>query len=425
MTQSSMPAAIKRPLKLASIALVLFLGFAATWASTAQIATTVRVPGLIVSDRPSHQIQHPRGGQIGEVLVTLHQKVREGDLLFTLDMADQILQRDTLLARRDHILAEMTEISPRLMQNDLPVGSEAEITPVTASFVLQDVNLAHRISELRVRRDAAVERLDAKIRENSARIEMRDMAVARLARLEPLGESGVMSDQTLDQLRQSILNSEAIIATSESQIISLEQEIEATSLRMQVLHSDHRKVLAERQLRHQVELQEVEGRIARLSHLIDQADVHASTSGQITDLPFHTNGMVAGTGATLATITEPLQDAEIELQIPTHYVDQTRVDQTGLLTITGLPQRSAPVLHMTVTAIADEPVRDPQGNPIHYLARGLIEEDDLATAQLALGDRFNLSVGMPVSAALEGDKVTFLSYLTAPLTQIFQGAFED
>lgn len=425
MTTSAMPSAIKRPLKLASIALAVFLGFAAVWASTAQIATTVRVPGMIVSDRPSHQIQHPRGGQIGSVEVAIHEEVRAGDLLFTFDMADQILQRDTLLARRDHIRAEMTEISPRLAQNDLPVGSEAEITPVTASFVLQDVNLAHRISELRVRRDAAEERLTAKIRENAARIEMRDMASARLTRLQPLNETGVMSDQTLDQLRQTILNSEAVIATTESQIISLEQEIEATSLRMQVLHSDHRKTLAERQLRHQVELQEVEGRIARLTHLIDQAEVFASTSGQITDLPFHTDGMVAGPGATLATITEPLKDAEIELQIPTHYVDQTRVDQTGLLTITGLPQRNAPVLHMTVTAIADEPVRDPQGTPIHYLARGLIAEDDLTTAQLALGDRFSLAVGMPVSAALEGDKVTFLSYLTAPLTQIFQGAFED
>lgn len=424
-TETGLPTNIKRPLQYACLAITAFLAFAFIWAATAQIATTVRVPGIIASDRPSHQIQHPRGGQIEAVFVKLHDQTEAGDLMFRIDMADQILQRETLLARRTLLHDELVEISPRLSRGDLPIASEATITPTTATFVLQDVNLAHRISELRVRRDAAEERLAAKIRENLARLELRDIAAQRLERMIPLAEVGVMSDQNLSELRQVVLNNDAVIATSESQIVNLEQEIEATGLRMQVLHSEHRKALAEKQHRHRAEIQEIEGRMARLGHLISNAEVFAPVAGQVTELPFLSEGMVAGAGATLAVIAEPLQEAEIALQIPPNYIDQTHIGQTGLLTITGLPQRSAPILHATIRAISEEPVRDPNGTTLHYLARATIDPDDLDQAHAALGTQFGLTVGMPLMIALEGEKTTFLSYLTAPLTQIMGGAFEN
>ena len=129
-----LPADIKRPLLLTAFALVAFFAFAGVWATTAQIATTVRVPGTITSDRPSFLVQHPRGGQIGAVLAELHSTVQRGDLLYTFDMADQTLQQNTLIARRDHIIAEMVEISSRLSQNDFPITSTSQITPVTTSL---------------------------------------------------------------------------------------------------------------------------------------------------------------------------------------------------------------------------------------------------------------------------------------------------
>lgn len=417
---ASLPKDIKRPLQLASFAILAFLAFVSVWSATAQIATTVRVPGLIAAERPSHRIQHPRGGQIEHISIKLHDQVSVGDLLFQFDVTDQLLQRATLLDRLQLLNDELVEIEPRLNRRDLPFTSEAEITPTTASFVMQDVNLAHRISELRVRRDAAGQRLDAKLRENLARQELRDIAATRLARMEPLAESGTMSTQQITELRQVVLSSDAQIATSESQIVALEQEIAATSLRMQVLHSDHRKMLADQQQRHRAEIQEIEGRIARLDHLIANAEIHAPAAGQITELPFHAQGMVAGPGATLAVVAEPLKGAEISLQIPPNYIDQTFVGQSGLITIPGLPQRAAPILHGEILAIADEPVRDQNGTTMHYLARALIDADDIAAA-----NGLTLTVGMPLSIALEGEKTTLLSYVTAPLTQILTGAFEN
>ena len=424
-TNEGLPTQIKRPLQFTCFAIAAFLAFSFIWSATAQIATTVRVPGSIASDQPTHDIQHLRGGQIERVAVKLHQQIKANDLLFRFDMTDQILQRNSLQERRALLNNELIEISPRLMAGDLPIASEVSITPTTATFVLQDINLAHRISELRVRRDATEQRLAAKIREVLARQELRNIAAERLQKMEPLADTGIMSDQNMSELRQVVLNNDAVIATSESQIVNLEQGIEATGLRMQVLHSEHRRALAEKQHRHTSEIQEIEARIARLDHIISRAEVYAPATGQITELPYLSDGMVAGPGATLAVIAEPLLEAELALQIPPNYIDQTFVGQTGKLTIDGLPQRAAPILHAQITAISDEPVRDQYGGTLHYLARATIDNADLENAYTEMGEKFGLTVGMTLMIALEGEKTTLLSYLTAPLTQILSGAFEN
>ena len=95
------------------------------------------------------------------------------------------------------------------------------------------------------------------------------------------------------------------------------------------------------------------------------------------------------------------------------------------MTVNALSQRSAPQLRVTLTELALEPVRDAEGNSLHYLARAFVEPDDIEEARTTLGSRFQLSAGMPVSAAMNGRDTTLWAFVTGPFTGLLGAAFED
>jgi multidrug efflux pump subunit AcrA (membrane-fusion protein) len=63
---------------MAALAVIIFLGGVGLWSALAPIATTLRISGTLVSTKPSFDIQHPFGGLVTDVLVSLHQSVDVG-----------------------------------------------------------------------------------------------------------------------------------------------------------------------------------------------------------------------------------------------------------------------------------------------------------------------------------------------------------
>ncbi|MCH2076457.1 MAG: HlyD family efflux transporter periplasmic adaptor subunit [Rhodobacteraceae bacterium] len=155
------------------------------------------------------------------------------------------------------------------------------------------------------------------------------------------------------------------------------------------------------------------------------ADIRSPVDGKVTELALGTEGVVAAAGMTLAMLTQPGDEHEIDLYVPPAYRDQVRAGHMGLLTINALSQRTAPTLRVTLTDPALEPVRDADGNSLHYRVRGVVDPEDIAAAREKLGALFRLSVGMPVNADMNGRNTTLWSFVTGPFTGLLGAAFED
>ncbi|MEM9269841.1 MAG: HlyD family efflux transporter periplasmic adaptor subunit, partial [Pseudomonadota bacterium] len=196
-------------------------------------------------------------------------------------------------------------------------------------------------------------------------------------------------------------------------------------LEASLLRREYRQQLAELRAAHLRDLEELDASIARMRQSIADARVVSPISGTVTDLPVNTFDRVARGGEILAVISQPLAEPVVELHVPAAYVDQVREGQEGLLTISSLPQRGIPQIRVSISAIAAEPVKDPSGQTQHYRAAGRIDPEGISLAQDRLGKRFNLTRGMPVSAALVGPPTTLWTYVTEPITSMWDTAFES
>ncbi|KNG94798.1 HlyD family efflux transporter periplasmic adaptor subunit [Pseudaestuariivita atlantica] len=420
------PVAVTRNLYAAGFVLVGFLSAALIWAIGAEIATTLRVPGSISPNAPSHGVQHPTGGRIAAVHVSLHQQVRAGQILFDLDMSEARLRRASLRATAEALQAEIAAADLRLGAEDVtqvapPLGTSA----VTEAFAQQDAQLRAQIAAQDAIADAAEAQLRVLGAQSDLQEELLSVVEARAAKTGSLRDRGLAADTVVEELEQRALQLRVSETSAEARMRALAGQVREARLQAGLVRQARRQALADLKLANLKRLTGIEGDIALLELQIDGARVAAPVDGQITDLPVAVAGQVARPGQTLATISQPLQAPGIDLKVPVRLADQVRVGQDGLLTIDSLPQRSAPILRVKVTRLAAEPVRDEAGTAQFYTGAAELFADDVALARDTLGARFQLAVGMPVNVALNGAETTLWSYLTAPFAAMWKGAFED
>lgn len=419
---TGLPTDIRRLLLLGGVAVGGFLVFVAVWAIRAEITTTIRLPGVLSPTAPTYDVQHDRGGRIAEINVALHQNVSIGDLLFRLDIEDEFHQLAALEQRASLLDAELAAIAPRLD----PRSSQVElIDSVRSAYTAQDAAFEAQLAQLEGEADGLSRRLAVLTKRQTAQVARLTLAQTRYDRDAELSEKGLLPKSTFEEAARALHDGEASLLALEAEAVEIVQRQEDVLLRQDRLTQDRREKLATTRLRHERELIETTARIARLRDTIKRANIYAPITGKVTELTMETEGLVVAPGATFAVLSQPVSDPLIDLYVPPAYIDQVRMGQEGLLTISALPQRTAPKLRVTLTQIALEPVRDQNGNSLHYLARASINGDDLAAAKADLGARFQLSVGMPVNAAMNGRKTTLWTFVAGPFTGLLGAAFED
>lgn len=425
-TQSTnlyIPADVTRPLYRAVIVLCAFLVAVGIWATQALFATTLKVPGETGSTAPSFEIQHPLGGQIQSVAVQLHDHVQAGDLLFQIDTRENDLRADALRVEKRHHEAVLGQIAMRLTQDtDMSIDTHPS---VNRAYTLKDAALLAQIQSLEIAATTAREQIKHLAKELATLGSLQTLLDRRVERVTVLQSKGLTTEQASESSRERALENAAHIAAKRSTIIALQDSAETSDRQASLLRLQEHANLADLELRTQRELAKVELELEQLSVKQEQAQVRAPVSGEITQLPYRAAGLIARAGVTLAVVSQRFAQPYVVLHVQPNYIDQVSIGQKGQVMIAGLPTRETPKLHVTLTAVSDQPVLDGNGQTLHYLARAEIDADDLERARAALGERFQLAHGMPISAILNGDQTTMWSFLAGPLGQIWSTALED
>ncbi|MEM6478772.1 MAG: HlyD family efflux transporter periplasmic adaptor subunit, partial [Pseudomonadota bacterium] len=304
-------------------------------------------------------------------------------------------------------------------------GEAAALASVQLAYLAQDTAFAANLAQISSDEAAVENRLLNLTKRKAAHLSRFEITRARYARGAELSQKGLLPRSEFEALARELHETDAQLLAFEAEALTLSQTARELALRRTRLIEERRERLATSRLTHERDLIDTEARIARLTETIERAAIHAPVAGKVTALALDTEGLVAGPGMTLAVVTQASKETQIDVFVPPSYIDQVRQRQEGLLTIPALPQRTAPKLRVTLEDLAREPMRDQNGNSLHYLARATINREDLALARVDLGPRFQLSVGMPVSLAMNGRDTTLWQFLTGPFTGLLGAAFED
>ncbi|MEL6608221.1 MAG: HlyD family efflux transporter periplasmic adaptor subunit [Pseudomonadota bacterium] len=427
-----LPTPVRRLIWGAALTVLTFVGFVVVWAILAPVSTTIRVGGVLSPSAPSFEVQHDAGGQIAAVHVALHDEVPAGAHLLTLDTRDLLSEARAVADEIARGEAELREIARRLTtppgEGDVEpadVVTDAAAQVVAARYAAQDAVIAARIADARAQQRANDRRVTDLAREATTEDNRAALVAARLVRARDLRARDLMSQSDFEALEQAALQAQSAQLALVSRKRELTEQSEALDRQISRLWIEQAGAMAERQLTLQASLATARARRDQLDRRIEGARVLAPVSGKVTDMAVATPGMVVAPRTTLLTLTQPVDVPRFDLFIPPAAIDQVRVGQSGLLTVNALPQRDAPRIVLTLTDIAREPVRDRDGNSLHYRAVGEVTPEALAAARAAMGSRFQLQVGMPINVALEGHSTTLWTFVTGPFTGLLSTAFED
>lgn len=423
-----LPAEISGRFWRAGFALLVLIAVIGFWSSKAELATTIRVPGILGSASLSYDVQLPVRGRLTSVDVVLFDTVTLGDPMFRLDRREETSLRAALLVQQNYLLAENREIQAALFPQIPPMqtvfASDID-SKIADEYQLRQQALKIRLATLTEQARLQMLDVDSIRQEIATALQVQALLSQQLNSIVSLVEKGAAPRQQVFALQERLLNLAAVIAKKNAAVVTGAGSVQQALQEIEGITAAERFDLAAKLRANTQALLDINGQIERLTIKIDAGLISAPISGLVTQLAFDTPHSVAGAGETLAVISQPLRVPMIELRIPPKNVDQLTVGQTGQVVLTSLPQRQMPVLNMTVTALSAQAVLDQDGTPLHYLATASFDVKSLEIARQSLGDRFNLVRDMPVAVTLNGPTTTLVSFLMKPILSMRGAAFEE
>lgn len=417
-----LPTAVMRPLYGAAIAVIVFLFIVFAWAQFAPLSTSMSLTGQIVSRHPAFEIQHPYGGQIGRVLVMNHDDVRQGDPLLVLDNGLVSEKLEALKSLQERLFNENYVIENIL--KDEVIHQEQRLG-YGAQYILHSQQVRMR-NEIQSATSGSLEQQVVALVAKADRDERHlSFLRGRIARQVPLVAQGTISEITDEALRTRVLSLESDMLSGAAQLYSLKDQLSQSQnqekLSTLTFHTELAAILSVNEKR----LQELQHSIFSLQDQLSHSEVLAPVDGTITELHFQAKGMYAPRGATLVSMSRPLEEPHVEFNVNPNLIDQLRPGLRGKLIIPGLPQRNMPTIGISIHAISPRAQQDETGASTGYSGLAHLDSSSVEELQKIFGSDFLLREDMPVNVIIEGRSTTLTNYLVAPFWAAFNRAFED
>jgi len=422
------------PIVLAGIITVAILltGFGA-WAALAELATAVISSGRVVVDSNVKAIQHRRGGIVREILVGDGDKVRAGQVLVRLDTTEaeaevEILQQqlDFGQALEARLLAEQSGADQVLFPQDMLSrrGSATIAQILGGQSGLFHARRQNRDGAIAIANQRAVHTRD-EIAGFQAEVRARrqEQAVIR----EELAVKGRLFDKKLTvlsqvlRLRRQDAALEARFGTLAAQIararkIKGDAEMQALQIR-----NDFREKVESELRDTRARKYQVSSRLRAATFVLRESVIRAPEDGVVVGRQVHAVGAVLRPGETVLELVPTQDSLVIEARVQPRDVDNLSIGQIADIRLTGLPQRTTPVLNGRVTYLAADVARDPVSGSDYFEVRIEVPEQEVAR----LGDD-HLMPGMPADVAIKTGRRTPLDYLIQPLRDsAFKGWREE
>lgn len=428
--QSSANASILRHLTIAAVAAVTLAGGAGGWAATTELSGAVMANGRIVVDAHVKRVQHPIGGVVSTINVTNGQRVKQGEIVMSLDatiaranLAVITKSLDALQIRQNRLEAERDGRSTFGVPSHIAARlQEAEFSDLlrteTGFFTSRSSVRAGQRAQLEERVRQLEHQAEGLTLQSEAYRDSMELIGDELVGIEKLYEKRLVAVQRMMQLKREEADHRGKNAQTLADIAKVKGQV--AEVRLQILQIDE-------ELRAQVsgELREVQEKVAELverraaaNDQVMRIDIRAPVNGLVHQLAQHTIGGVVDPSATLMVIVPDSDELSVEVRIEASDRDQVSVGQPAFLRMSAFDQRTTPELQGVVTVLAADLVEDQQTGMAYYPARIALLPGEIGH----LGGKI-LTPGMPVESFVQTSSRTVLAYLLKPARDYVSRAF--
>ena len=415
---------LRRPVRAGVLVVVLFFGGIGWWAASAPLAGAAIAPGVISPDGSRRVVQHLEGGIIREILVSDGSRVRAGDPLIVLEDVQARAGFDalearfhTLAATQARLLAEQSAAASVSFPAWLIEATSNDPTALEA-MVAQRALFDTRAKALEDRKDILRRRME-QLREEIAGLEAQIVADSRQIALideeiqdvEQLYRKGLERKSRLLALQRARTDIHGNRAERRARIARAQQAIGETELQIIAQDTAQLEAVNEEASQIQVELAEVEQRLAASRDVLQRTLISAPVDGTVVALRFRTPGGVVRPGEPVLEIVPDNEELLIDARLSPMDIDVVRAGLPARVVLPAFQQRHMPQIEGRVRQVSPDAIADAQTGQRFFAVRVEIDRDRLA----ALAPALELTPGMPAEVYITTGEHTALDYLLGPL----------
>ena len=425
---------LRRPVRAGVLVIVLFFGGIGWWAASAPLAGAAIAPGVISPDGSRRVVQHLEGGIIREILVSDGSRVRAGDPLIVLEDVQARAGFDalearfhTLAATQARLLAEQSAAASVSFPAWLIEATSNDPTALEA-MVAQRALFDTRAKALEDRKDILRRRME-QLREEIAGLEAQIVADSRQIALideeiqdvEQLYRKGLERKSRLLALQRARTDIHGNRAERRARIARAQQAIGETELQIIAQDTAQLEAVNEEASQIQVELAEVEQRLAASRDVLQRTLISAPVDGTVVALRFRTPGGVVRPGEPVLEIVPDNEELLIDARLSPMDIDVVRAGLPARVVLQAFQQRHMPQIEGRVRQVSPDAIADAQTGQRFFAVRVEIDRDRLA----ALAPALELTPGMPAEVYITTGEHTALDYLLGPLYDSLRRAWRE
>ncbi|MCF6303307.1 MAG: HlyD family type I secretion periplasmic adaptor subunit [Devosiaceae bacterium] len=411
----------------------LIFGGVGAWAALTKISGAVIASGSISVESNIKTIQHLEGGIVAEIFVVDGDRVEAGAPLLQLDAAAlranltiAVNNLVELLSRQAMLEGELEGRATIIFPDEITEKAEAGLARriIAGKTALFDARRETRLGQQRMMEQRIVQfkeqilGMDAQMQ---SQIGQAQILQGSIERKQEATDSGVVSQDAMDQLRRAHLQLVGGVGELRSSIAGIASTIAQAELQILQIDVDLRESA-------QSELREVLARIAELREqenamreTLKRTLVTAPVSGRIHNLTIFTIGGIVPPGSPILQIIPENDRLIIESKVLVTDIDQISIGQEAKVVLSAFDSRTTPDLNAHVTNISAAPLLDKLTNIPYFSVRLEISENELSR----LDEGQQLLPGMPADSYIRTDERTPLDYIIKPLADQIQRAFKE
>lgn len=398
------------------VILIAFVAFF-VWATVAPLDAGVVVQGSVTVSGSRKAVQPLSGGVVTGILVKEGSRVRQGEVLVTINplnteanLVSASSQLVTLLATESRLLAERAD---REIRWDPELEKRTLDPSVTEAKFIQEQLLRSRRGEYESRRqtlEASAASLNRVIAETRTQLEL---VAQETESIIQLAKEGYVPEARANEMRRARSSLEATMAR-------LTAELAATRQNLAQLRATRQGEIDRELSEIQKNREAFQIREQSLGFERERTEIKAPVAGVIVGMQVNTVGGVINPGQVLMEVLPDEASLIIKTQVPPNLIDKVQVGLPADMRFSAFNQNTTPVIPGTVKLVGADKVTDPGGGEPYYLAQIETTQEGL---KLLEGKR--IQPGMPVEVVIKTGERTFLNYLLKPLTDRTARAFKD
>jgi HlyD family secretion protein len=424
---------IRRPLLIGILGVTAMIVLSGLWATRAQISGAIIGTGVIEVSTVRTAVQHPIGGVVVAIFKRDGDNVAAGDVILRLD--DSALLSDLTVAESAlfETLANIARLEaaldgrPEIVLDDL-LAAAVQDSPEWQTLLGR---LQSQLDDHFTAIETEMRLLDEQIAQTEAQIAgiaaqrvaaEAELAIvhAELARMQSLGDQGLIRATELSDLRTEEVRLQGDLGRFEANVAELRGRIAESEIQRLAVRTDAAELI-------QTELSKLRPERTRLLEMraqiladLARLDIRAPVSGRIIGAQVYGLRSVVVAASPLMQIVPDQEPVIARVRVAATDVDQVSPGQPASLRFTAFNGRKTPVILGEVIQVSADSMQDARTLRFYYDVVVSLLPEEMAK----LGDD-DLIPGMPVEAFIATESRTPISYVMRPILVYFDRALRD